>query len=100
MSTLKGKVILVTGSSRGIGATIAQQLAKAGAHVIVNYACGQEAAEAVVSSIKSEGGEALALQADVSKADQVKALFDAAIARYGKIDVLVNNAGIMITKLL
>jgi 3-oxoacyl-[acyl-carrier protein] reductase len=100
MSTLNGKVILVTGSSRGIGAVIAQQLAGAGAKVIVNYAGGKEPAEAVVSQIIGNGGDAIALQADVSKSEEVKSLFDAAIAHYGKIDVLVNNAGIMITKLI
>lgn len=100
MSTLNGKVILVTGSSRGIGAVIVQQLAGAGAKVIVNYAGGKEPAEAVVSQIILNGGDAIALQADVSKSEEVKNLFDAAIAHYGKIDVLVNNAGIMITKLI
>jgi 3-oxoacyl-[acyl-carrier protein] reductase len=100
MSTLKDKIILVTGSSRGIGATIARQLAAAGAKVIVNYAGGKDAAQQVVEDIKQQGGDAIALQADVSKSDEVKALFDAAIAHYGRIDVLVNNAGIMITKLI
>ncbi|MEZ2441205.1 SDR family oxidoreductase [Chitinophaga sp. RCC_12] len=100
MSTLKDKIILVTGSSRGIGATIARQLAAAGAKVIVNYAGGKDAAQQVVADIKQQGGDAIALQADVSKSDEVKALFDAAIAHYGRIDVLVNNAGIMITKLI
>lgn len=100
MSTLNEKVILVTGASRGIGATIARELAKAGAKVIVNYAGGKEPAEQLVTAIKQAGGEALALQADVSQADQVKNLFDAAIAYYGRIDVLINNAGIMITKLM
>lgn len=100
MSTLSEKVILVTGASRGIGATIAQKLANAGAKVIVNYAGGKEAAEQTVHIIKENGGDAIAVQADVSKTDDVKKLFDTAIAHYGKIDVLVNNAGIMITKLL
>lgn len=100
MNALNEKVILVTGASRGIGATIARKLAKAGAKVIINYASGKEAAEQIVSAIKQNGGDAIALQADVSKADEVKNLFDAAIAHYGKIDVLVNNAGIMITKLI
>lgn len=100
MSTLSQKVILVTGASRGIGATIAQKLAAAGAKVIVNYAAGNEAAEQTVNTIKQNGGEAIALQADVSKADEVKVMFDAAIAHYGRIDVLINNAGIMITKLI
>lgn len=100
MSTLAQKVILVTGASRGIGATIAQKLAAAGAKVIINYAGSKEAAEQAVNTIKQNGGDVIALQADVSKADDVKALFDAAIAHYGRIDVLVNNAGIMITKLI
>ncbi|MBB5621544.1 3-oxoacyl-[acyl-carrier protein] reductase [Pedobacter cryoconitis] len=100
MKTLNGKVILVTGASRGIGAAIAHQLAAAGAKVIVNYAGGKEAADETVTSIQALGGDAFAVQADVSKTDQVKNLFDAAIAHYGRLDVLVNNAGIMITKLI
>ena len=100
MKTLNQKVILVTGASRGIGAAVAHKLAAAGAKVIINYAGGQEAAEQTVNSIKQQGGDAIALQADVSKADEVKVMFDAAIAHYGRVDVLVNNAGIMITKLL
>lgn len=100
MSTLKDKIILVTGSSRGIGATIARQLAAAGAKVIVNYAGGKDAALQVVADIQQQGGNAIALQADVSKSEDVKVLFDAAISHYGRIDVLVNNAGIMITKLI
>lgn len=100
MSTLNNKVILVTGASRGIGAEIAQQLASAGAKVIVNYAGGKDAAEQVVASIKDKGGDAIAVQADVSNAEAVKQLFNQAISHYGKIDVLVNNAGIMITKLI
>lgn len=100
MSTLTGKVIIVTGSSRGIGATIAHKLADAGASVVVNYAGGKDAAEQVVNNIRQQGGNAIAVQADVSKSEQVKALFDATIAEYGKVDVLVNNAGIMLTKLI
>ncbi|MDR3006861.1 MAG: SDR family oxidoreductase [Sphingobacterium sp.] len=100
MSTLKNKVILVTGASRGIGAAVAQQLASAGAKVIVNYAGGKDAAEQVVDRIKTQGGDAIALQADVSNTTAVAQLFDQAISHYGKIDVLVNNAGIMITKLI
>ncbi|MBB6501184.1 SDR family oxidoreductase [Pedobacter cryoconitis] len=100
MKTLKEKVILVTGASRGIGASIAHKLAAAGAKVIVNYAGGKEAAEQTVNEIRQQGGDAIALQADVSNSEAVKALFDASIEQYGRIDVLVNNAGIMITKLL
>lgn len=100
MNTLASKVVLVTGASRGIGAAVAHKLAAEGAKVIINYAGGKEAADQTVNSIKQQGGDAIALQADVSKAGEVAAMFDAAIAHYGKIDVLVNNAGIMITKLL
>ncbi|MEN0053076.1 MAG: SDR family oxidoreductase [Mucilaginibacter sp.] len=100
MKTLSEKVILVTGASKGIGAAIAKKVASEGAKVIVNYAGGQQAAEETVNEIKANGGDAIALQADVSKADEVTAMFDAAITHYGKIDVLINNAGIMITKLL
>lgn len=100
MKNLNNKVILVTGASRGIGAAVAKNLAERGAKIIVNYAGGLEAAEETVSAIVSAGGDAIAVQADVSKSAEVKAMFDHAIAHYGKIDVLVNNAGIMITKLI
>jgi len=100
MNTLKNKVILVTGASRGIGAAIAKKLANEGAKLVINYAGSQDEAEQVVQAIKNHNGQAIALKADVSKASEVEALFDAAIDHYGKIDVLVNNAGIMITKLL
>ena len=100
MKTLTNKVALVTGASRGIGAEIAKGLANAGAKVIVNYAGNKDAAGQVVATIKAEGGDAIALQADVSKSDQVAKLFDDAIAQYGKIDVLVNNAGVILYKLI
>lgn len=100
MNMLKEKVILVTGASRGIGATIARKLATEGAKVIVNYAGGKDAADQVVNEITQNGGEAIAVQADVSKSSDVAHLFDTAIAHYGRIDVLVNNAGIMINKLV
>ncbi len=100
MSTLHNKVVLVTGASKGIGAAVAQHLAAAGARVVVNYAGSREAAEAVVAAIQQQGGQAMAVQADVSKADDVKRLFDEAIGQFGQLDVLVNNAGVMITKLL
>lgn len=100
MNSLENKVALVTGASRGIGAAVALHLAKAGAKIIVNYTGGLEAAQQTVAAIDAAGGEAIALQADVSNPEQVKAMFDAAIAHFGKIDVLVNNAGVMITKLL
>src|SRR5258708_2216804 len=98
MSTLNEKVILVTGAARGIGATIALKLANAGAKVIINYVGGKEAADQLAADINKDGGDAIALQADVSKPADVKKLFDEAIAHYGRIDVLLNNAGIMITK--
>ncbi|TCD01275.1 SDR family oxidoreductase [Pedobacter psychroterrae] len=100
MKTLTGKVILVTGASRGIGAAVALKLADEGAKLIINYAGNKEAAAEIVAKILHNGGEAIALQADVSKSEEVKILFDHGIEHYGKIDVLVNNAGIMITKLI
>lgn len=100
MKNLANKVILITGASRGIGATIAQQAALAGAKVIVNYAGNKDEAAKLVNTISEAGGEAFAIQADVSKSAEVANLFNQAIAHFGRIDVLVNNAGIMITKLL
>jgi 3-oxoacyl-[acyl-carrier protein] reductase len=100
MQNLSQKIALVTGASRGIGAEVAKQLAAAGAKVIVNYAGDKDTAEQVVNDIKQAGGDAIALQADVSKPDQVRNLFDTAIAHYGRIDVLVNNAGVMINSLI
>ncbi|OJV13062.1 MAG: 3-ketoacyl-ACP reductase [Dyadobacter sp. 50-39] len=98
MENLANKVALVTGASRGIGARIARELALAGAKVIVNYAGNKSAAEAVVGSILESGGQAVAVKADVSKASEVKGLFDQAIGQYGRIDVLVNNAGVILYK--
>lgn len=100
MSTLKNKVALVTGASRGIGAVIAHRMADASCKVVINYSGVKDAAEKLVAEIIKKGGDAIALQADVSKPDQVKKLFDDSIAHYGKIDILVNNAGLMITKLV
>lgn len=98
MQNLSEKVILVTGASRGIGATVARDLAAAGASVIVNFAGSKADADSVVSSITASGGKAIAIQADVSDPSQVRRLFDEAIAHFGRINVLINNAGIMITK--
>ncbi len=100
MNNLSNKVILVTGASKGIGAEIAKKLAEANAKVIVNFAGSKADADNVVSGIKNNSGDAIAIQAVVSKAEEVKSLFEQAISYYGKIDVLVNNAGIMITKLI
>jgi 3-oxoacyl-[acyl-carrier protein] reductase len=98
MNNLSDKVVLVTGASKGIGAEVAKKLAEAGAKVIVNFAGSKADADNVVEIIKTNGGEAIAVQADVSKPEDVKNLFDQSIAHFGRIDVLVNNAGIMITK--
>jgi 3-oxoacyl-[acyl-carrier protein] reductase len=98
MKTLENKVAIVTGSSRGIGAQIAKVLSSAGARVVVNYSGNEKAASQVVAIIKAAGGEAIAVRADVSNAAEVKALFDAAIAQFGKVDILINNAGIALYK--
>ena len=100
MKTLKEKVILVTGASKGIGAAVARQLASDGASLIVNYAGDQAGADQLVAELKAKGTDAIAVQADVSKSAEVKQMFDTALAHFGRIDVLVNNAGVMITKLL
>jgi len=89
------KVAPVTGASRGIGAAVAERLARDGFTVVVNYAGSQAPAEALVRKIEAEGGRALAAQADVANPDAVKRMFDAAEAAFGGVDVLVNNAGIM-----
>jgi 3-oxoacyl-[acyl-carrier protein] reductase len=94
MNRLKGKVAVVTGASKGIGASIAEHLAAEGASVVVNYAASKTGADAVVSRIKEKGGTAVAVQADLSKPDDIKRLFAQTKAAYGKLDVLVNNAGI------
>ena len=98
MSSLGGKVAIVTGSSRGIGARIATRLAQAGAQVVVNYAGRRDAAEQVVQTIEANNGQALAVQGDVSKPQDVRALFDAAVGRFGRVHILVNNAGIILYK--
>ncbi|CAN8067183.1 unnamed protein product [Agarophyton chilense] len=90
----EGKVAIVTGSSRGIGKAIALELGKHGCNVVVNYSSSAEAAEEVVSSIKASGGDALAVQGNVSKVDDVNALFKAATDTFGAPDIVVNNAGI------
>jgi 3-oxoacyl-[acyl-carrier protein] reductase len=100
MSSLSGKAAIVTGGSRGIGARIATRLAQAGAEVVVNYAGRRDAAEQVVQSIEAGGGRALAVQGDVSKPQDVRALFDAAVERFGRVHILVNNAGIILYKRL
>jgi len=91
---LEDRVALVTGGSRGIGRAIASSLAAAGATVVVNYKGNAAGAEEVVREIAASDGRALAIQADISQADQVERLFKAVLERYGKLDILVNNAGI------
>lgn len=90
---LEGKVAVVTGASRGIGQAIAVDLAANGAKVVINYNASAEAAEGVVTAIKDQGGEAMAVQADVGDFDQAQALIKTAIESYGHLDILVNNAG-------
>jgi 3-oxoacyl-[acyl-carrier protein] reductase len=94
MSKLAGRVAIVTGASKGIGAEIARQLAAAGAAVVVNYAGSRAGAESVVTSITKTGGKAIAVQADVAKADDAKRLVAETIKAFGAPDILVNNAGV------
>jgi 3-oxoacyl-[acyl-carrier protein] reductase len=94
MSDLKGKVAVVTGASKGIGAGIAKGFAAAGAAVVVNYASDREGADRIVADITAVGGKAIAVRGDVSKAADVKRLFETTKASFGVLDVLVNNAGV------
>jgi 3-oxoacyl-[acyl-carrier protein] reductase len=94
MSDLAGKVAVVTGASKGIGAGIAKDLAAAGASVVVNYAGAKDDAERVVASIKQKGGKAIAVQGDVSKEADLKRLFAETKQAFGAVDILVNNAGV------
>src|SRR5215813_6300744 len=94
MTNLTGKVAVVTGASKGIGAGIAKGLGAAGAAVVVNYASSREGADRVVAEITSQGGKAIALQGDVSKAADVQRLFAETKKAFGALDVLVNNAGV------
>ncbi len=98
MKSLQDKVAIITGASRGIGAGIAKMIAQAGASVVINYTSNHSAADLVVSEIKSLGGNAISVRADVRNSVEVRALFDAAITHFGKIDILINNAGTAIFK--
>jgi 3-oxoacyl-[acyl-carrier protein] reductase len=94
MSKLNGKVAVVTGASKGIGAGIAKALAAEGASVVVNYASSKAGADDVVAGIEKASGTAVAVQGDVSKAAGAHAIIDAAIKNYGRLDILVNNSGV------
>ena len=93
-SKLDGKVAIVTGASKGIGAGIAKQLAAEGASVVVNYASSREGADRVVDEIKKQGGTATALQADLANKADIERLFEETVKEFGRIDILVNNAGV------
>lgn len=94
MTDLTNKVAIVTGASKGIGAGIARTLGAAGASVVVNYASSREGADRVVAEITGAGGKAIAVQGDVSKADDIKRLFEETKKTFGALDILVNNAGV------
>lgn len=98
MSSLRGKVAIVTGASRGIGRGIAERLAKDGANVVVNYTKNADEAKKVVAGIEANGGKAVAVQADVSKVADVRRLFREAEQAFGRLDILINNAGIFWAK--
>ncbi|MFL9904613.1 SDR family oxidoreductase [Paraburkholderia fungorum] len=98
MNTIKrAQVAIVTGASRGIGAAVAQRLAKDGFAVAVNYASSSTEADALVAELRAEGTQAIAVKADVSKADDVRRMFETTEQQLGKVDVLVNNAGVLKT---
>ena len=94
MTSLHGKVAIVTGASKGIGAGIARLFARSGASVVVNYATGKDAADALVAEIQDSGGKAVAIQADFSQTADIRRLFEEARRAFGALDILVNNAGV------
>ncbi len=94
MSKLKGKVAVVTGASKGIGAAVAKSLAAEGASVVVNYASSKTGADTVVAAITAAGGKAVAVGGDLTKAAEAQGVVDAAMSNYGRLDILVNNSGV------
>ena len=95
---LDGQVVIVTGASRGIGKAIAEMFGREGAKIVVNYNTSDKQAQAVANRIVDHGGEAICAKADVSKSEEVKRMIETTVKTYGRIDVLVNNAGVLITK--
>lgn len=95
---LDGQVVIVTGASRGIGKAIAEMFGREGAKIVVNYNTSDKQAQVVVNRIVDHGGEAICAKADVSKSEEVKRMIETTVKTYGRIDVLVNNAGVLITK--
>jgi len=98
MKRLDGRVAVVTGASRGIGMAIAELFAGEGAKTVVNYIRSEKKAETVADRIRNKGGEAISVQADVSKSADVKRMVETVLQNYGRIDIVVNNAGILVTK--
>ncbi len=94
MKDLENKIVIVAGASKGIGAGTAKQAAEVGAKVVVNYATSKAGADLVVNEIQTSGGTVISLQGDMSKQEDVEKLFDETLKAFGKIDVLINNAGI------
>jgi 3-oxoacyl-[acyl-carrier protein] reductase len=95
---LSGKIALVTGSSRGIGRAMAERLSRDGASVAINYVSHSDKAEEVVAAIASNGGTAISLQADVSRLNDIQRLFEQTLEHFGRLDIVVNNAGVRISK--
>jgi 3-oxoacyl-[acyl-carrier protein] reductase len=95
---LSGKIALVTGSSRGIGRAVVERMSREGASVVINYLSSSDTAEEIVAAITSDGGTAIALQADVSNIQGIRLLFKKTLTHFGRLDILVNNAGVRITR--
>jgi 3-oxoacyl-[acyl-carrier protein] reductase len=96
--SLRNKTAIITGASRGIGKAIALKLSKIGASVVINYATNAQAADGVASTIINDGGQAVAIRGDVRRVDSIESLFETTIEKYGKIDIVVNNAGTILYK--